>query len=578
MFFEKIKYILKYIKPFGLVFGFVIYFVFFGVVFQLFNAVLQQAIINVIDESEINIFIQILSLSILFIDLSILLIYIGGIIRNIYIQKLSIKMINNVFNDSNKVKYREIEKYHTSDLMVRVTQNSHSFISIIQMILFQFAGNLVLFFVAFIYLSTIQATLAALILLSGLISLIVGRFFDKKLKKYTKIINEKSVIVRNEMQEALQNIEVIKTYEAEEKYIQDDHYRRKDLMVQSNKRVFWSAFLWNSLLAINDGFMIISTFFICIFSLQQSVYIGALLAFINLIGRVQWPFIDMSNLVASLHQDIVSAERTMEILKAERDMPSNDSKTEYDDLEFYIEFHNVDFSYRSEKENIEALKSISFKIKKGEKIGITGVSGSGKSTIAKLCCGLYTPDKGQIRILGVETDKDIQFIRKSVTYINQNPHLFIDSIRENIKIGNILCNEESLLEAANKADIDKFIKTLEKEYESKVSESGQNFSGGQIQKISLARAFLKDSKILILDEITSSLDPESEASILSQLDAYSKEEKTVIYVSHRLSTLKNLDKIFVVNNGMIEASGSHDSLIKTCDTYKNLFLQDEYYV
>lgn len=575
IFFDKIKYILKYIKPFNLLFSFVIYFVFFEVVFQLSDAILQQTIINVIDESEFTIFIRILTLSIFFIISSIFLIYIGEIFRNIYIQKLSIKMINNIFNDVNKVVYAEIEKYHTSDLMIRITQNSNSFISIIQLILFQIAGNLVLLIVSFIYLSTIQAVLAVLILLSGLISLLLGRVFDKKLKKYTKIINEMNVTIRNEMQETLKNIEIIKTYEVEEKYIQNDYERRKKLILQLNKRVFWSALLWNSLLAINDGFMIISTFFICILSLQQSVYIGALLAFINLIGRVQWPFIDVSNIIASLHQDIVSVERSMEILKAEKEIETN-KQVEIKDNQYYIEFRDVDFSYKSQ--DTKVLKSINLKIKKGEKVGITGLSGSGKSTIAKLCCGLYTPDKGEIYILGAETKNNIQFVRHNVTYINQNPHLFIDSIYENIKIGDILCDDSDLFEAASKAHADYFITELKDGYNTKIYEDGQNFSGGQIQRISLARAFLKNAKILILDEVTSSLDLKSEFSILSQLDNYSNNDKAVIYISHKLSILKRLDKIFVINNGKIEAVGHHDDLINSCDIYKKLFLQDEHYV
>lgn len=537
--FAELKYILRYIKPFNLVFCFVSYFVLISSIFQLASAFLQQTIINVIDESGINVFEKTVFYSIVLIVSAIILIFLGGIVKDLYIRKLEKSLLESIFSDFNKKAYEQIEKYHSGDLMTRLITNAHAFVSVLQTAIFQLASNMFLFVVAFWYLSSIQLTLAILILLSGVISLIVGRFFDSRLKESTNSINENNSIIRSNLKEIISNIEVVKSYECESYVIKGDMELRDSQLKHLNHKALLSSALWNLLLAINDGFMIVAAFVLCIISIEQEAYIGSLIAFINLIGRVQWPFIDMSNMIAALHQDIISAKRTIEIIQLEVKQPTeivNDEK-------FAIVCSGISYSYNGNK----VIDGINLKIKYGQRIGIAGKSGSGKSTFAKICSGLYNVQDGNIK-------------SGKIIYIAQFPHLFSTTVFENIHIGNVDCSNEEVQEAINLLSLQDFAGEFEEGLNYIIREDSTNLSGGQSQKIAIARSVLCDAEIIILDEATASLDVESEKKILELVNRILK-NKTLIFITHRKSVLEKMDGIFVFDKGRIVASGTHMELL-----------------
>lgn len=536
----KLRFILRYIKPFDLVFCFVSYFILIGSVFQLASAFLQQTIINVIDESGIGIFKRTVFYSIILIFSAILLIYCGGIIKDLYTRKLEKNLLEKIFSDVNKKTYEQIEKYHSGDLMTRLTANSHSFLSAFQTAIFQMASNLFLFVIAFWYLSSIQLLLAILILLSGVISLIVGRFFDLRLKKLTKSINESNSLIRSNLKEMINNIEIVKTYECEDYIKKRDQELRNSQLKYLNRKAFFSSLLWNSLLAINDGFMIVAAFVLCIISIKNETYIGSLIAFINLIGRVQWPFIDMSNMIATLQQDIVSAARVIEIIELEE---IQDDLVTVDNGEYAIECSGLSYSYGDKK----VLDDLNIKIRHGEKIGIAGKSGSGKSTFAKICAGLYNIQTGNVAV-------------GKIIYIAQTPHLFNTTVLENIRLGDLNSSNEQIQEVINLTLLQEVIVELDKGIDCIIKEDAANLSGGQRQKISIGRAALCKADIIVLDEITASLDVESERRILEQIDFIFK-NKTVIFITHRKEVLEKMDNIFVFDRGKIVASGKHEVLL-----------------
>lgn len=536
---SKLKYILRYIKPFNLLFCFVSYFILIGSVFQLSSAFLQQTIINVIDESSINIFEKTITYSTLLIFSAIILLYMGGLIKDIYIRRLENELLENVFKDFNKIAYEQIEKFHSGDLVMRLKTNSHAFISAFQTIVFQLASNLVLFIASFLYLSSIQLALALLILLSGVISLLVGRFFDPRLKRTTNVINEKGALIRVGVQEIVNNIEIIKTYECENYIINKDEAMRNEQLKHLNRKALLSAGLWNSLLAINDGFMIVAAFVLCVISIKRDAYLGSLIAFINLIGRVQWPFIDMSNMIASLHQDIISANRAIEIIQLE-----NTQEGETAGKDDAVVCSNVSYSYDKDR----VLCDINLRIKSGMKIGITGKSGSGKSTFAKLCAGLYTADDGIVQ-------------KRKTAYFAQFPHLFNATVLENIHIGNIACSDDEVKDAIEHFLIFNFISEFDDGWEHIIREGSTNLSGGQSQRIALARSVLCEAEVIILDEITASLDVETEKKFLALIDElYLK--KTLIFVTHRKNVLEKMDDIILFDDGKIVANGTHRDLLK----------------
>ncbi|HHS2702430.1 TPA: ABC transporter ATP-binding protein [Streptococcus agalactiae] len=234
---------------------------------------------------------------------------------------------------------------------------------------------------------------------------------------------------------------------------------------------------------------------------------------------------------------------------------------------FDIEGKNVEFSYLDDKKVID---NISFRAIQGKTTALVGPSGCGKSTLIKLVARLYDYDRGEILIDGKEINKSrTEDLFKHISMVFQDVILFNGSVMENIRLGRPTASDEEVLEAARLASCDEFVKKLENGYETEIGENGSNLSGGERQRISIARAFLKDAEIILLDEIAASLDVENEKYIQESLNKLIK-NKTVMIVSHRMKSIRNVDQIIVMKDGKIEDFGKHDELIKESKTYQKM--------
>ena len=270
----------------------------------------------------------------------------------------------------------------------------------------------------------------------------------------------------------------------------------------------------------------------------------------------------------------ISKEGTMEMFYIEpavrriKEMRSTALQEGIDNdiLSYDVEFENVSFSY----DDTKVLKNISFTAKQGEVTALAGISGCGKTTILRLISRLYDYDEGKILV----GDKDIKEIStdslfKVVSIVFQDVTLFNTSILENIRLGKETATDEEVKRAAKLANCIDFIEKLPDGFDTKIGENGAELSGGERQRLSIARAFLKDAPILILDEISASLDVDNEKKIQESLNKLIK-DKTVIIISHRLKSIENVDKIIVINDGLVEDSGTHKELINSSETYANL--------
>ena len=234
---------------------------------------------------------------------------------------------------------------------------------------------------------------------------------------------------------------------------------------------------------------------------------------------------------------------------------------------FDIEGKNVEFSYLDDKKVID---NISFRAIQGKTTALVGPSGCGKSTLIKLVARLYDYDRGEILIDGKEINKSrTEDLFKHISMVFQDVILFNGSVMENIRLGRPTASDEEVLEAARLASCDEFVKKLENGYETEIGENGSNLSGGERQRISIARAFLKDAEIILLDEIAASLDVENEKYIQESLNKLIK-NKTVMIVSHRMKSIRNVDQIIVMKDGKIEDFGKHDELLKSSKTYQKM--------
>ena len=291
---------------------------------------------------------------------------------------------------------------------------------------------------------------------------------------------------------------------------------------------------------------------------------GDLFSFIIYTGIIGGAIASFGNLYTTLVSAIGATERVKELLDTPGEIEISSNTFEDLDLKGNIVYGNVRFSYPTRTE-LEILKGIDLEIKQGQKIALVGQSGSGKSTIVSLLMNFYPLDSGQIRIDGQPiNDYDLTALRKNIGIVPQEVILFGGTIRENILYGNPNASEAELNSAAERSNCLEFINSFPDGFETVVGERGIKLSGGQRQRVAIARAILKDPDILILDEATSSLDAESERLVQDALDKLMVNRTSVI-IAHRLSTIKEVDQIYVLENGKIIEKGTHSELTNIDD-------------
>ena len=266
--------------------------------------------------------------------------------------------------------------------------------------------------------------------------------------------------------------------------------------------------------------------------------------------------------VAELYYLDSMVKRIREVRETKIQQGKDQTISSYD-----IEFDKVSFSY---DKDTEVLKNVSFTAKQNEVTALVGVSGCGKTSILRLMSRLYDHDGGSIRIGGLDIKElSTKSLFEKLSIVFQDVTLFNTSVLENIRIGKKTATDEEVIRAARLANCEEFIRRLPEGYKTMIGENGATLSGGERQRLSIARAFLKDSPIIILDEIAASLDVKNEKKIQDSLNRLIL-DKTVIIISHRLKSVENADKIVVINCGRVEASGTHLELLKTSPTYNNL--------
>jgi ABC-type multidrug transport system fused ATPase/permease subunit len=302
--------------------------------------------------------------------------------------------------------------------------------------------------------------------------------------------------------------------------------------------------------------------------LAGAMTVGALTVILSYLNKFFSPVKDLAKMTNAVAQAIVAMERIQQLLEIDDIIPQKPNAITPDKLKGEIVFEQVSFGYNHET---IILKDISMRINCGERIGICGPTGSGKSTVASLIPRFYDPWAGRILIDGADiTDYDLNGLRKQVGFVLQDTLLFYGSIAENIAYGKPAATKEEIINAARLANAEEFILKMPRGYDTLVGERGVTLSGGQRQRIGIARAIIRDSPILILDEPTAALDTESERLVMDALEKL-MEGRTVITITHRLSTISDYNRIFVINDGVIEEQGTHAELITQGKLYADLY-------
>lgn len=306
--------------------------------------------------------------------------------------------------------------------------------------------------------------------------------------------------------------------------------------------------------------------------LEGTLTVGELLVVIAYMSSVYQSLGTISSTVGLLQDQVVNLRRAFDMLDTKPDVGESPNAVEAGRLEGQVVFENVCFSYDSNREN---LLDISFEAQPGSFIGIVGPTGAGKTTLISLIPRFYDQFEGHIRIDGAEhCSYTLDSLRRNISFVGQEPLLFAGSIADNIRYGDLGASDEEIKRAAKAANVHDFILELPNGYQTEAGERGTRLSGGERQRIAMARAFLKDSPILIMDEPTAFLDPRTEGIVLKALHKLRK-GRTVFMISHRIATVRDADRIIVMNDGRVVEVGSHRDLMVRDGLYRQLYLIQE---
>ena len=301
-----------------------------------------------------------------------------------------------------------------------------------------------------------------------------------------------------------------------------------------------------------------------ILATQGTVTMGAIIAAMMLNSRVIGPVSQIAGMIIRLDRTLLSLNNIDEIMKMPVERERNQKYLSRPNLDGDIVFKDVNFAYKDQK--FDVLKNINLTIKKGERVGIIGKIGSGKSTLGKLLINLYEPSKGSVLVDNTDIRQiDPVDLRRSVGYVPQEPFLFMGSIKDNITIGEQFATDEQILRAAQIAGVHDFLGKHEKGYDLIVGERGEGLSGGERQSVTLARAILSDPNILLLDEPTNMMDELSESIFKKKVQTIVK-DKTVIIITHKPSLLSIVDRLIVIEDGKIVADGPKEKVVAAFGT------------
>jgi|TARA_B110000902_G_scaffold49775_1_gene56978 ATP-binding cassette subfamily B multidrug efflux pump len=402
-------------------------------------------------------------------------------------------------------------------------------------------------------------------------------FLSFTIYKLSKLINKKSIIVQEYLselssfsQESFSGIALIKSYSIEEKNYEEfntlsEKCKDSQISLVKIQALFFPLMIF--LIGLSNLFVI---YVGGVQYLEGKLEgIGTIAEFIIYVNMLTWPVASLGWISSIIQQAEASQKRINEFLKQKSEIISKNNKEV--DISGDVEFKNVNFTYKDT--GIQALKNINFKIDKGDKLGIIGKTGSGKSTLLNLIVRLYNIDNGELVIDENQiNDINIKSLRSQIGYVPQDVFLFSDTIENNIRFGSVNSSDKEVIEVSKISDIHDDILGFKNKYKTILGERGVNLSGGQKQRISIARALIRKPKLLILDDCLSAVDTETEENIINSLNNLNYSTTTII-VSHRVSSMKNANKIIVLNNGHIEEMGTHSELMQMNGYYKETYEQ-----
>jgi subfamily B ATP-binding cassette protein MsbA len=411
-----------------------------------------------------------------------------------------------------------------------------------------------------------QLSLLAVIMIP--IAAFFSRNIGKKMGKKVIISLEASDKFMKYLSEMIKGSWLIRIYQKEE-----DELKKISMIIDEKfkalKKVEQTRLGSGPIMEIISAIAIaIVVFFAGYRNMQGAITLGEFVSFLAALMLAYQPVRALAGINIGIQEGITAAKRIYEIIDQKNEIYHDENAPSLKLKNGSLEFKNISFTY---PDGTHALKNLSAKIEGGTKVGLVGISGSGKTTFLNLIPRFFHLKNGSILIDNQDiNDINLNSLRKEISLVSQDVILFDDTIRANILYGNVLASDQDIIKACKFAAAQDFVEKLPNAYETIIGENGIKLSGGQKQRLSIARAILKNSSIILLDEATSSLDSESESVIQKAIENLTK-NKTTIIIAHRLSTVMNCDKILVFDNGRIVEEGKHEFLVNNSSTYKKLY-------
>ena len=499
--------------------------------------------------------------------------------------KLSMKTVYKLRRDLFKkistlpIKYTDTHRH--GDIMSRMTNDVENVSNTISQSIASLFSSVITLVGTTVLMITISPAMTAIAFIAVPLTLIVSSVLAKAMRKYyvkqQRLLGE----LNGHIEEMVTGYHTVVSYGKEKEECEKFSEISKQLRTASIKAKVWGGVMGPCMNIIgNLQYLLIACFGGWFAILTATRDVGAAYRFIGKInvGNIQKllgyskkftrPINELANQYTSILTALAGAERIFEIMDGESEIDEGKNELTADAIEGNIEFKDIDFSY---VEGQRVLKKFNLSVKKGQKIAIVGATGSGKTTVVNLLTRFYEVDGGSISIDGVDI-RDIPKaeLRRSIGIVLQDTVLFSDSIRANIMYGNFDASEEDMKRAAEMANAAEFIERLPEGYDTLLTEAGRNISQGQRQLLSIAGAILKDPKILILDEATSSVDTRTEMNIQSAMVTLMK-NRTSLIIAHRLSTIRDADVIVVIKDGCVAEAGRHEDLLAMNGEYYKLY-------
>ena len=476
---------------------------------------------------------------------------------------------NDIFSSLINADTQVIDNKHSGKFIANLTNDVNMITNLLSTVVLNlFKDSLTLIgLLSVMFYQNWKLSLVAIVMIP--LASIAAKTLGKRIGKVATQQMNRAGILTSYLMEIFKNHKLIKIFQ-KESYEKQRAFKFIDNLKESTKKISIVFVRASPIMEFLTGIMIaFLIFFAAKLVANNELEVNNFFSFLAAMMLAYQPVRSLATLNLSVQQGISGANRVLPIID---DLPEIKEINKAENLvinDGTIEFENINFKYPNTEKEI--LSSINLKFAGTKMTALVGHSGAGKSTILNLIPRFYDAISGDIRIDNKSIyNSSIFSVRKSISLVSQDTTLFDDTIKNNIAYANLNASQKEIEEAAEFSFASEFIKNLPNKYETLIGENGIRLSGGEKQRLSIARAILKKSPIILLDEATSSLDAETEDKIQKAIN-YLTKGRTTIVIAHRLSTILNSDKIFVIENGMVSGEGKHDDLLKTSDVYKNFY-------